>query len=259
MSQPSDTASTYASRPAQGQVHRTSSMRSDLLPVSVQALPHLRRPCLLVARADRAEWDPETRDFLPVLDQLPLRPGANGVGDGPNGTLDVTHYQAALQRQRWRVLVNGDPILEPVCEGGLFLREYPCERGLVATVPIWEAPGLVDRESEIKWAVDHAARRVFIARLLEHRLIDPITVEAKRKVLAQTIGTLRALDGESKAKARRGQENPDIDLQVRRLEIRVAHMEARLAGEDPHELEDEPAASPRVGKAQKKRGARRAQ
>lgn len=247
--------SPYAPQPARSQVSRATPTETGLLPVSRHALPHLRRPCLLVARADKAAWSVEARDFLPVLDQLPLRNGANGVGirkdaDGV-AVEDVTQYVADLQRMRWRVLVNGDPSLEPVVNNGQFLRLYPCERGLTAVVPFWESPDVVSRDREVKWTTDEAARREFIEALLEHRLIDPITLEACREVYDQAASTLAELTREQGARAKSGAKNPDLDAEIRKLEVRLAHMEVRLEGGDPSDLEGEPTRERRRGRARK--------
>ncbi len=247
--------SPYAPQPARSQVSRATPVDPGLLPVTRVALPHLRRPCILAARADKAAWSVEARDFVPVLDQIPLRPGANGVGTrkDADGVLveDVTHIVSDLQRMRWRVVINGDTSLEAIVPEGRFLQTYPCERGLVATVPFWETPDVVSRDREIRWRTDESARHRFIVALLQGRHIDPITVEACREVYDQTAGTLAELVREERARAKSGAKGGDLADDIRRLEIRLAHMEARMAGQDPFELEGEPERERRRGKAQR--------
>lgn len=241
--------SPYAPRPARSQVRATTPLDPGLLPVSMKCTPHLRQPCILRARADYAEWDTETRNFLPVLDVIPLRAGAQGVDRQADGGLMTGHLAAGLEASRWRVLVNGSPVLNDIVPDGKFLVEYACERRLIATVPFWETPQIVSRDSEMKWAVDAKARRDFIAMCVAARLIEPITVEACRAVLHRESGTLQELSTE--LRSRKGQVSPELEADVRRREIRVAHMEARLAGEDPFGLEAEPAIQQARGKARR--------
>lgn len=241
-----DTPSPYAPRTAPAQVSRITATDPGLLPVDgKRSMPHLRRPCVFTARADLAEWDPETRDFVPALNALPVLPGANGVGlrkDPQTGAMveDVSAMVSDLQVRRFRVLVNGDPALEPIVPGGRFLQIYPCQRNLTATVPIWESPGEVYPGEEVRWKEDRAMKSRFIAACIRHRLIDPITTEACRAVYRHAAKALATRRTEAQTKDRAGHPNPDMEHEIRCLEIRLAHMEARLAGDDPFELEAEP-------------------
>lgn len=241
----------FHARPARPVVHRTTPVDPGLLPVTRVCLPHLRISCLLVARADLAEWDPVERDFLPALDTRPCRAGANGVGTYRDGRLDVSAYQSQLEAMRWRVLVDGSATLDRVIENGSFLREYPCERGLVATVPYWETPRLVGRDRELKWATDHAARHDFTRRCVEAGLIDDITPEARTLVYERAKATLLNLEIEAENRARGGKPSRSLVDACRALEVRIAHMEARLNGDDPMQLEAEPTVDTRRGRARR--------
>lgn len=247
---PSDASpdvSPYAPRPARAQAILTRPAEEGLLPVGGKAKPHLRRPCVLIARRERAEWSPVHRDFLPVLDQIPVLPGANGVGerkDPITGAIveDVSALVSDYQRRGWRVLVNGEPALHRVVTDGLFLRTYDCQRGLKATVPMWEEPEQVVEGEEVRWRVDHDRRREFLHALLRAGLIEPITPQAKQGAIRQAQDSLADLEREARGRAKSGAVNPDLELDIKRLRVRLAHMNARLRGDDPFRYEPEPGA-----------------
>lgn len=248
MSEPSPSLSPYAPRPARSQVHRATAADTSLLPVGGRALPHLRKPGVLVARYDQAEWSPVLRDFLPTLDFRPSVPGAQGVDRDGQGGEDVRHQQIDLERKRWRVLVNGDPILEAVREEGKFLVEYACERGLKAVVPFWETPEVTGREDEVKWREDLEAKHAFIRALIDARIIEPITKDACRAALGRVEKSYRTMQSEL---ASSKHPSASAELRAKQLSIRLAHMEARIAGEDPFDFEAEPAPTGRVGQAKR--------
>lgn len=256
-------ATEYRTRPAAPTLRPTQDAAENLLPVTQRCRPHDRQPCLLTASASQlVVWNVAKRDFYPDLRQLPLRVGANGVRRYSDNKPDPTPYANDLTRMGFRVLVNGDPALAGVVPDGLFLVEYACQRGFIATVPFWERPGVAVPTQEMSWVVDEDAYLDFVQRLLDAQIIAAPSEAGKRACMAATQMQLHSAEQTRDALARQGRSAAARDLQISNLQVRLAHMQLRLDGLDPFEYEGEVVKSPgaslrRVGTVEPGRGGRR--
>lgn len=225
------------------QMSQRASAAAGLLPVTIQCRPQDRVTCLLRARHDFVEWDVEIRDFVPCLDALPLRPGANGVdwdkSRRVNNGINADLYVAELRRQGYAVLQHGDPNLSRVVEGGLFLVEYPCERDLVATVPYWEHPAVAVRNAPMTWRVNLEEFRDFRSRCVEAGVIEAASEEGQRACLRATEQALANAEQTLVQLSRQNMRTSSQEAAIKNYQIRIGHMHLRLGGEDPHEYEGE--------------------
>jgi len=151
-----------------------------------------RAKFLLMVNPDCWVWDASAGEYLVDLQRLPLIPGVQGVDDTGNPAAAIAFHN---QKGR-RVLLTGDRLLRMPGDPSPFLRDgmyrarwvaLTAERGVGRYAYGWAWEGYERVGQEVYWSEDRPMKQRFQRHLVTARLVDPMSLGIRGKMLKTAI------------------------------------------------------------------------
>lgn len=164
--------------------------------IAEDALPIKRNEKFFLLHSETGWFHTEKNGWLPLLDEVPYRPGANGV-TGQDGQRDASALFGVLTRKGINFILPNDSRLPPQYRN--YVRSHACRGGRFYHLQ-WARPQVLN--GVVRWDVDHAGHYKFLQDIVDAGVVEPMP----RVVL---------------------------DLEIERIDKRIRNIEDRAASVGP--------------------------
>lgn len=155
--------------------------------LSESVLPISRNEKFFLLHSETGWFHDNADGWLPLLDEVPLRPGANGV-TGQDGKRDASALFGVLQRNGLNTIGPQDARL-PV-EYRNYVRSHACKNGRYYHLK-WARPEVIN--GVVRWNVDTKGHHKFLLDVVAAGVVEPmqrVVLEVELERIDKRIGNL---------------------------------------------------------------------